>query len=644
MNRRLTSMLLLLGAILLAAAAVIWLVTPHASDRAPADRSTPPSPEPSARGLAGGPSAPTTAASRPARPPATAPIVTAPPSTLPGVFGAVVDAETRAPLPRARVAARPKGGGAVRGVETDAAGRFAVRGLPPGSYEVVAAAEGFLAGPPVLAESAPPTAAASIEIALERGLPVRGRVVDPSGAPVTGATVELHGAPSDRFAGPFRPVVSRADGGFEVPGVPPGEGFRVAARAPGLAAGEAAVPAVRAPDGVSGVVVVVRRYRIAGRAEPPPGEALPPPGVGVTVEVLGMAGGDAGALPAARTPLDGEGRFEAAVPSPGHYIVRAAPGGLEPTSGLGAQVGRRLASPAVPVEVAADGSAPEVVLRLERPVVLEGTVVDPEGRPLPSTSVRARGPRDATVADESCLTSEDGSFRLLLLPRDHSVAARRPGYVPERRERVRPGAGPLRIVLRPALNAVPASGRFRGADGKALAGLVVRFDAGDDAEDGIEARVDAEGRLEVSALAPGTYTQSFVEPGGDGRELRVRSRRIEVEPGRPADVGFEDDGARGRILGLVEGAPPGDAVTVNLQPAEEPRDRFGFLAASGASPSGEFAFGSVPPGRYALRAACDAGSGTAEVVVSAGAAARVRISIEAARGTGPPWPKGGHDH
>ena len=94
---------------------------------------------------------------------------------------------------------------------------------------------------------------------------------------------------------------------------------------------------------------------------------------------------------------------------------------------------------------------------------------------------------------------------------------------------VRPGGGPVDVTLLPLDGVVPTSGRFKGADGKPLTGIIVRFESGDDAEDAFDARVDREGNLEVSALSPGTYVQSFVEPGSDGRELRVWSRRVRVE-------------------------------------------------------------------------------------------------------------------
>jgi len=559
----------------------------------------------------------------------------------PSIAGTVVDARTRQPIPRARVAARPQGGGAVRGVETDARGRFALRGLGAGTFEVMAAAEGYLAPTAPAVRPVPATGtAAEVEFALERGLVVRGRVVDGAGRPAEGAQVELRGAPADRFVGSFAPIMTGKDGSFTIAGVPAGSGYRVEARAPGFSEGSASVPAVAPPLGAEGVVVSLRRYRVTGRAVGAQGMPLPKPGTGVTIEVVAPEEGhEAPETVVALVPLDVEGKFLAYVARPGSYLVRAANGGLEartgapadptsPASVASATIPERsggIASAAVRVLVPATGDAPEVSLLLETLAVLEGRVVDAQGRPAGAAKVAVKSSgRDG--AESVMLVDAAGRFRCELLPRTHSLHVRHPGHALKSVDAVTPGGPPLEIVLEAAAGAVPASGRFRGPDGKPLTGITVRLELGD-GEESNEVRVDAEGNLDLTSLTPGTYTQSFVEPGGEGRELRVWSRKLVVEAGRAADLGFDDPGARGSIRGTVRGAPRGDSVTVNLQPADEVSGRFGYLAAAAADAEGAFTFASVPPGRYRLRAASDHDDAVVVVDVSPGGASQVLVEL-----------------
>src|SRR5262249_16726458 len=68
------------------------------------------------------------------------------------------------------------------------AGRFSAA-LVPGRYLLEARAEGFLPAPPRTVEVPGPP----VEIALQRGATVEGRVVDESEAPIAGARVEASG-------------------------------------------------------------------------------------------------------------------------------------------------------------------------------------------------------------------------------------------------------------------------------------------------------------------------------------------------------------------------------------------------------------------------------------------------------------------
>jgi hypothetical protein len=132
---------------------------------------------------------------------------------------------------------------------------------------------------------------------------------------------------------------------------------------------------------------------------------------------------------------------------------------------------------------------------------------------------------------------------------------------------------------------------------------------------------------------PGTYTVSFVEPGAPQGELRVRVREMDAAAGGSVDLTLDEEAPRGSVSGravLAPGIGPATGpVQVQLVPAERPRDRFGFVAATGAADDGSFTFGAVPPGRYAVRAACDADGaqrlGESPVEVSPGAPSSVEV-------------------
>lgn len=133
------------------------------------------------------------------------------------VSGMVVDAEYR-PIP-GQVIAQPL---AERDRSTstlaDANGRFVLRGLPPGSLELIATAEGGAVSPVSRAELPPDTAIGPIQLRVERQRTVRGSLRSPEGL-VRGARVVLRGAGSPLYTSTTATATSDARGRFtlEIP-------------------------------------------------------------------------------------------------------------------------------------------------------------------------------------------------------------------------------------------------------------------------------------------------------------------------------------------------------------------------------------------------------------------------------------------
>lgn len=111
---------------------------------------------------------------------------------------------------------------------TDEEGRCSFRGVGLGAQEVQVLAEGF---PELLARVDVRAGASDVlELTLERGARLSGRVIDADGAPASGATVQT----AEWTRPGFRNVVTDALGCFSLDGLPPG---KLAIRADGDARG-----------------------------------------------------------------------------------------------------------------------------------------------------------------------------------------------------------------------------------------------------------------------------------------------------------------------------------------------------------------------------------------------------------------------
>ncbi|MES1245586.1 MAG: carboxypeptidase-like regulatory domain-containing protein, partial [Acidobacteriota bacterium] len=146
----------------------------------------------------------------------------------------VVDPEQR-PVPdahisRVKVSASDQSVGTL-GI-TDREGVFRLKGLDEEEAGVLVQADGFrptLVHIPVPADPA----AGPVEIKLDRGAVLEGRVLDGEGVPLAEASVSVHANPSEPFVG-LRSVSTDRDGRYRLEGVGPGP-YDVIVEAPGMA-------------------------------------------------------------------------------------------------------------------------------------------------------------------------------------------------------------------------------------------------------------------------------------------------------------------------------------------------------------------------------------------------------------------------
>jgi hypothetical protein len=151
------------------------------------------------------------------------------------IRGRVVTADTGAPIRRAQVRAFSPEGRESRGTSTDAEGRFELRDLPAGRWELVASKAGFVtlrfgqrrpleAGRPI--ELGDGETISKADIALPRGGAVTGRVVDEFGDPVAGARVQsmrFRSIQGGRQLMPFGQDQTDDTGAFRLYGLQPGD-------------------------------------------------------------------------------------------------------------------------------------------------------------------------------------------------------------------------------------------------------------------------------------------------------------------------------------------------------------------------------------------------------------------------------------
>jgi protocatechuate 3,4-dioxygenase beta subunit len=156
-------------------------------------------------------------------------------------------------------------------------GSFRVDGVDPGTYRVTARARGYAAAeayPVAVREDAPDP---DLDLTLERGWIMRGRLVDPAGKGVGGALVVV--APAGAAESGYLPAQTDASGAFRITAPPDGP-ISVAAISPRFA------PAVQTgvempPDGSPGDIVLqagpggTLRVRVVRRnGDPVPGQKI----------------------------------------------------------------------------------------------------------------------------------------------------------------------------------------------------------------------------------------------------------------------------------------------------------------------------------------------------------------------------------
>jgi RNA polymerase sigma factor (sigma-70 family) len=294
--------------------------------------------------------------------------------------------------------------------KSGAGGRFTLSGIPGGTFEVRASAEGF-------ADAAAAGIAASsskVELLLAAGSILAGKVVDDeAGSPVEGARVKVGFRET-------KEAVSDGQGRFTIPGIPPsalheGRGW-INVSHPDFGQHSREVVVLGRDERSPIEVRLSRGGRIAGRVLGP--EKEPVRGARVWFDVTGLPEDALGYNPARGLSAFSAEDGSFTIPAPGQ--LRGMIGDIQ----LFAVASHAAYSPARagPIAFPRTGDRwQDIEIVLSRGIVIEGKVTDTSGRPVPGARVTARAPAAAGVdptspeaagSTRSAFSGHDGSYRI----------------------------------------------------------------------------------------------------------------------------------------------------------------------------------------------------------------------------------------
>ncbi|MHC4820099.1 MAG: carboxypeptidase regulatory-like domain-containing protein [Planctomycetota bacterium] len=292
------------------------------------------------------------------------------------------------------------GGGHSGRTNTVADGTFTIEGLPANAtFDVTAGANGFVNAPAVSVTSG----TSGVEIRLQRGLEISGRVLDPAGRGLAGMRVRIH--PKER-AGGRESVKTNDQGGFSVRGLEPGPH---SVRVYGPQNGDFILNEDHTVEaGELGVTVNLREgLRIDGRLVDSNGK----PVVGASVNASRIDEGQPSSSHHSNSNKSGE--FALRGMPEGNYRVIV--------SHRGSQAQR--------LESVKAGTS-DLVITMSEGMALAGVVIGRDGKPLANARVIVRGVPPLRFY-RSARSGSDGTFRITGLEQGkYRVEARSGGRGP----------------------------------------------------------------------------------------------------------------------------------------------------------------------------------------------------------------------
>lgn len=470
-------------------------------------------------------------------------------------FGRVVN-RAEQPVPGARIVLRPALSGSLQmrmtlslhsddtGYEavTGSDGRFEVRDLPAGAWELAIQARGY--APLRVPGLGVPEGGGSTDlgtIILAPGAPVEGHVVDREGRPIAGAEVQVSEA--EAFFASFldpdpSPVtVTAADGFFRIEDRREGETIHLVASREGYA--PAGLPGVTVPAEEPVRIVLQAASAVEGTTVGADGEPLANimifviPDDLMTMAALGTAG--VSHPEPAMSRADGSFRIE-----------NVAPGRIE----LHAMALGRQQALLKNLEVQPGKDLTGVEIVLAPGAVVAGRVLAPSGKPVAGAEVNVMG-SDTSMSLLNTTTSDgEGRYRLEgISPGSYRIEATHKSYLPARRQlAVRAGDNALDFTFEEG--SAQISGRVVDEAGAPVAGARVSLQKEWDPSGLPSSSSDADGAFTLSGVPDGVY-QLFAEKQGFARSREGKLIAVDGSSVGGIEVRLIPGGSIvGRILGL----------------------------------------------------------------------------------------------
>ncbi len=433
-------------------------------------------------------------------------------------------------------------------------GSFAFRGVPTGLKYTIRALPTDLAGSQLVVDDLAPCEGRSLELSLFAGATLAGRAVDDAGQPVSGAKIQAR-LPGEWFGmggERVRSESSAQDGSFILKAVMPGT-IKLHGEAEGHL--EASSESMILADGDQRkdlVLVFESGGAVAGRVLWDDDTPAATAEVKVSFDPAHLVG--LGAFNALRGS-DGEaqcledGTFRVTGLGKGPFVVRAEarerdPGEVEDPMEWQARL------------VGVKPGSEELVLKLERPRLLEGRVVDGAGEPVLvfalSASQVVEGPLGVPGQPpvRGSFESDDGHFALAgLTSGTWDLAASAEGYgaveLPGLAFPPEEGAEQLLIVLQ---EEAVAEGTVYGPSGEPAGGALVELDTGEPswrrlAKGGSE-------QPQATSAEDGSYRLQGLTPGS----VTLYARGKEYARGESVTIDISAGGVRRNVnLNVLEG-------------------------------------------------------------------------------------------
>jgi protocatechuate 3,4-dioxygenase beta subunit len=537
-------------------------------------------------------------------------------------FGRVVN-RAEEPVAGAEVLLRPPAGEEPSfdledersGTVTGPDGRFEIRDLPPGPFELAVRGRGY--APLRVPGLAIPEGAGATDLGtviLAPGVAVEGRVVDAQGQPVAGAEVTL-GESSDHMPAFLAlnlesspAAVSGADGFFRIEDRAAGETVDLLARRTGYA--PAGVPGVRVPPELPVRIVLTPSLAVEGRVVDQDGEPVASAMV-IAFPADLMSGSMTDAQQPGNALSDTEGRFRIEGMSPGAIEVHAM--------ALGRQ---QAVLKNLEIRPGQDLTGVEVVLAAG--AVIQGRAVSAAGEPVVGATIHL-----ADVETFFDATSDgDGHYRLEGVPPGiRTVLADHESYGPvERQVEVRMGTNTLDLTFEQGSARI--TGRVLDQDGEPLAGARVYLDRDTGYVGNLPKGMSGpDGSFTLSGVEEGAY-QLFAEKAGfarsrEGTSVTVEGSSVGGTSVEGIEVRLTPGGAvTGRILGLEFT----DLSRVQVRSGHEGR-------VGQVRPDGTYRIDHVEPGEVEVVASLSGGGRQVEgTVVLEPGEAEARLDLEFGKG------------